>query len=203
MRAIAVIPARGGSKRLPRKNVLPVLGKPLLAWTVEAALGSRFLGPGSVYVSTEDAEIAAAARTAGAEVIDRPEALAADHVWTEPVIRHAVEMVEATGSGDGSVGGAGAGAPIELVAWMNACVPELTSADIDRAFQRVLEEGLREVISVDAEGRSHSAVRVVRRDVLFQDRLSVVFAAMPLDYMDVHTAEELEAVERRLRERSE
>ncbi len=190
MKALAVIPARGGSKRLPRKNILPVLGKPLLAWTVEAALGSRYLGPGTVYVSTEDAEIAAAARAAGAGVIDRPAELAGDAVWTEPVIRHALETAEA------------AGASPELVVWMNACVPELTSADIDRAFDRLMEEGLREVISVDAEGRSNSAVRVIRRDVLFQDRLSVGFAAMPLDYLDVHTAEDLAAVERRLRERT-
>ena len=179
--------------------MLPVLGRPLLAWTVEAALGSRFLGPGAVFVSTEDEEIADAARAAGAGVIHRPAELAGDRVWTEPVIRHAVETVEAerrSGSTPASPG-------IELVAWMNACVPELTTADIDRAFERLEAEGLREVISVDAEGRSNSAVRVVRRDVLFQERLSVVFAAMPLGYLDIHTAEELEAVEQRLREREQ
>ena len=181
MKAIAVIPARGGSKRLPRKNIHPLLGKPLLAWTVEAALGSRYLGPGSVYVSTEDAEIADVARRAGAGVIERPADLAADAVWTQPVIRHAVETV----------------------AWMNACIPERTSADIDRGFERLISQGLREVISVDAEGNAYSAVRILRRDALFQDSLSVVFAVFTLDYLDVHTTEDLAIVERRLRERSQ
>lgn len=189
MNAIAVIPARGGSKRLPRKNVAPLLGRPLIGWTIEAALGSRHLGPGSVWVSTEDAEIAAAARSAGAGVVDRPDALAGDAIWTEPVIRHAVEVVEEE---QGAV---------EQVAWMNACVPELTAADIDRAFERLVAERLREVVSVDAEGRSNSAVRVLRRETLFQDRLSVGFAVMRLDYVDIHTEEELSAAAARLEER--
>ena len=190
MKAIAVIPARGGSKRLPRKNIHPLLGKPLLAWTVEAALQSRFLGPGSVYVSTEDAEIAEVARAAGAGVIERPADLAADAVWTQPVIRHAVEVVESRGEKP------------ELVAWLNACVPERTAADIDRGFERLLADGLREVISVDAAGNAYSAVRVLRRDALFQNSLSVLFAVFQLDYLDVHTTDDLAVVERRIRERS-
>lgn len=189
MTMIAVIPARGGSKRLPRKNVAPLLGRPLIAWAIEAALGSRHLGPGAVWVSTEDAEVAAAARAAGAGVVERPAALAGDAVWTEPVIRHAVEAVEAERGA------------VEHVAWMNACVPELTAADIDRAFERLVEEGLREVVSVDAAGRSNSAVRVLRRDTLFQDRLSVGFAVLRLDYIDIHTGEDLAAAEARLKER--
>lgn len=186
---MAIIPARGGSKRLPRKNVLPLHGKPLVAWMIDAALGSRYLGPGNVFVSTEDDEIAGAARAAGAGVIERPPALAGDAVWTEPVIRHAVEEVERERG------------PLDVVAWMNACVPELTSADIDRVFERLLREELREVVSVDPEGRSNSAVRVVRRDALFQDRLSVVFAVERFDYVDVHTAADLAAAESRLKER--
>ena len=67
---IAIIPARGGSKRLPRKNILPIAGRPMLWWPVQAALGAGIFE--SVVVSTEDAEMADAARAAGAEVIDRP-----------------------------------------------------------------------------------------------------------------------------------
>lgn len=191
MNAVAVIPARGGSKRLPRKNVAALAGRPLIAWTIEAALGSRYLGPGSVYVSTEDPEIAAAAREAGAGVVERPVALAGDRVWTEPVIRHAVEVVEAEQG------------RVEHVAWMNACVPELTAADIDRAFDRLVDEGLREVVSVDASGKSNSAVRVLRRETLFQERLSVGFAVMHLDYTDIHTETDLAAAEVRLKARLE
>ena len=189
-RAIAVIPARGGSKRLPRKNVVPVLGKPLIQWTVEAALASRWLGSGNVFVSTEDDEIAAAAREAGAGVIRRPPELAGDAVWTEPVIEHAAQSVESESG------------PLGLVAWMNACVPELTADDIDRAFDRLRDERLREVVSVDMGGRSNSAIRVLRREVLGQGRLSVVFAVERLDYLDVHTIDDIAAVEARLRQRA-
>lgn len=75
--ALAVIPARGGSKRLPRKNVLPLAGRPLLEYTVNAALGSGAFE--RIVVSTDDDEIAAVARAAGAEVLSRPAALADDH----------------------------------------------------------------------------------------------------------------------------
>ena len=76
-RALAVIPARGGSQRIPRKNIVPVAGRPLLAWTVAAALGSGVID--RVIVSTDDAEIAAVAREAGADVPELRDGLA-DHV---------------------------------------------------------------------------------------------------------------------------
>lgn len=77
-RRLAIIPARGGSQRLPRKNVLDFHGRPMLAWTVAAALESKAFD--RVMVSTEDEEIAAAARAAGADVHPRSQALAADSV---------------------------------------------------------------------------------------------------------------------------
>ena len=66
---LAIIPARGGSKGIPRKNLKDLAGKPLLAWTIEQALATPGL---DVYVSTEDAEIAAVSRTAGAGSLSAP-----------------------------------------------------------------------------------------------------------------------------------
>jgi N-acylneuraminate cytidylyltransferase len=74
VRLSCLVPARGGSQRLPRKNIAPLRGRPLLAWTVEAARASALFP--EVWVSTDDAEIAAVARGAGAVVHDRPAALA-------------------------------------------------------------------------------------------------------------------------------
>jgi len=74
VRLSCLIPARGGSQRLPRKNIAPLRGRPLLQWTVEAARASALFA--DVWVSTEDAEIAGVARDAGAHVHDRPPALA-------------------------------------------------------------------------------------------------------------------------------
>lgn len=92
---IAIVPARGGSKRLPRKNVLPVMGRPALAWPIAAARDSGVFD--AIYVSTEDAEIAAAARAAGAEVLDRPPELAGDAVTLPQVCMGALDMLEAQG----------------------------------------------------------------------------------------------------------
>lgn len=87
--AIAIIPARGGSKGLPGKNIRPMCGKPLIAWTIEKALKSRHLDV--VMVSTDSPEIAAIARKHGAEVpFLRPAELASDMANSYDVIRHAL-----------------------------------------------------------------------------------------------------------------
>lgn len=89
-RFLAVVPARGGSKRLPRKNVLPLAGKPLIAWTLDAARASGVLD--DLVVSTDDPEIAEAARQAGAAVPWlRPPELATDTATSQTVLRHALE----------------------------------------------------------------------------------------------------------------
>lgn len=89
MSKIALIPARGGSKRIPRKNVKPFHGLPMIAHSIRAALRSGLFD--RVVVSTEDAEIAAVAREHGAETpFERPAELAGDHAGTVPVIQHAI-----------------------------------------------------------------------------------------------------------------
>jgi N-acylneuraminate cytidylyltransferase len=94
MRALAVIPARGGSRRIPRKNVRPMSGRPLLAWAVDLCLGSGLFT--EVIVSTDDDEIAEVARAAGARVpFRRPADLADDHASTVSVITHAVSWIDA------------------------------------------------------------------------------------------------------------
>jgi len=87
---LAVIPARGGSKRIPRKNIKPFCGKPMIAWSIEAALASGCFD--HIIVSTDDDEIAAVAKEHGAEVpFVRPAALSDDHTGTMPVIAHAID----------------------------------------------------------------------------------------------------------------
>lgn len=90
---LAVIPARGGSKRIPRKNIKLFNGKPMLAWSIEAALQSQMFD--QVLVSTDDEEIAEVARQHGAQVpFIRPAALADDHTGTSAVVRHAIDWVQ-------------------------------------------------------------------------------------------------------------
>lgn len=96
MKYLAIIPARGGSKGLPRKNVRTLCGKPLIVWTIEAAKASRRLG--RVIVSTDDEEIARISEHAGAEVpFRRPAELAQDATATEPVMLHALQAMDERG----------------------------------------------------------------------------------------------------------
>ncbi len=88
---VAVIPARGGSKGIPRKNIRDMAGKPLIAWSIEAAKKSRFID--QTVVSTEDEEIATIARSFGAEVVMRPAELATDEASTLAVLRHVINHV--------------------------------------------------------------------------------------------------------------
>ena len=85
---VAIIPARGGSKRIPRKNIVPVGGRPLLAYTLEAALST--LGRDGVFVSTDDPEIASVAQGMQVQVIKRPAEHAGDTASTEAVLLHAL-----------------------------------------------------------------------------------------------------------------
>lgn len=93
---MAVIPARGGSKRIPRKNIKLFCGKPIIAWSIEAARQSGCFD--EVIVSTDDFEIADVARRWGAGVpFMRPATLADDHTGTIPVVRHAIEWFQQVG----------------------------------------------------------------------------------------------------------
>jgi pseudaminic acid cytidylyltransferase len=99
---LAVIPARGGSKRIPRKNIKPFCGKPMIAWSIEAALQSGCFD--EVIVSTDDAEIADVARQWGAGVpFMRPAVLADDHTGTIPVVRQAIEWFRQRGKSPAEV----------------------------------------------------------------------------------------------------
>ena len=123
MSVLGLIPARGGSKGIPRKNLRELAGKPVLAWTIEAALACPLLD--RVLVSTDDDEIAAAARACGAEVpFARPAQLANDDTPDLPVYRHALETL---------------GYEFDVVAWLRPTAPLRTAEDIAAAV-RLLEE---------------------------------------------------------------
>jgi len=128
---LGLIPARGGSKSVPRKNVRELAGKPLIAWTVEAALASAL---DRVVVSTDDEEIAEVARAAGAEVpFLRPVELARDDTTDLPVYRHALAAL---------------GSEPVAVAWLRPTAPLRAVADIDAAVELLLETGADAVRSV-------------------------------------------------------
>lgn len=125
---LAVIPARGGSKRIPRKNIKLFCGKPMLAWSIEAALQSGSFD--QVIVSTDDQEIAEVAQQYGATVpFLRPQQLADDHTGTIPVIQHAIKWFNAEGHA------------VELACCLYATAPFVQAEDIRRGLQILLQTG--------------------------------------------------------------
>jgi pseudaminic acid cytidylyltransferase len=130
---LAVIPARGGSKRIPRKNIKPFCGKPMLAWSVEAALQSGCFD--QVIVSTDDAEIAEVARQCGAQVpFMRPAALSDDHTGTTAVIAHAIKWFAQQGQKPEQVCCVYATAPFVLPTDLRQGLAVLTDTGADYAF---------------------------------------------------------------------
>ena len=92
--SICIIPARGGSKRIPRKNVKPFNGTPIIEVTIKKLLDFNFFN--HIFVSTEDDEIAEVAKAAGAAIIERPNKLADDFTTTRQVIAHGIKAIDAT-----------------------------------------------------------------------------------------------------------
>jgi N-acylneuraminate cytidylyltransferase len=151
--AIGFIFARGGSKGLPGKNVRLLAGKPLIAHAVEAALGSQALD--RVMVSTDDPEIAEAARAAGAEIpFMRPAELASDTSPEWLSWRHAVTWLDEQGILPQTFVTVPATAPLRLPSDIDACVARFAQGDVDVVFT-VTESGANpyfNLVSLDGQG---------------------------------------------------
>lgn len=133
---LAVIPVRGGSKGIPRKNLRPIAGRPLVAWTIAQALAARNeLAPETdlrVIVSTDDEELAEISRQAGAEVpFLRPAELAQDTTATEPVIEHALAWARADGFAPDAVMLLQATSPLRLPGTIARAVREFLDSDAE------------------------------------------------------------------------
>jgi len=132
---IAVIPARGGSKRIPRKNIRLFAGKPIIAYSIAAALDSGMFD--RVIVSTDDAEIGQVAVSCGAEVpFHRPSQLSDDHTGTNAVVNHAIQWVNDTGG------------RVSHACCVYATAPFVQASDLRRGFEVLLSSGKAFAFSV-------------------------------------------------------
>lgn len=127
---LAIIPARGGSKRLPRKNVLELAGKPLIAWTIQAALQSKYID--KVLVTSDDDEILQVSKAFGASIITRPMHLAQDISTSFDAIKHAIENTE----------------KYDYIILLQPTSPLRTSQHIDEAIQLLKNKNANAIISV-------------------------------------------------------
>jgi CMP-N-acetylneuraminic acid synthetase len=155
MNSLGVIPARGGSKSVPRKNIALLHGMPLIAYTIEAAQRSHSLT--HFVVSSEDPEIIAVAKQYGAPVpFVRPAELATDEAPSLPVVQHAVREMEGLH-----------GITYDIIVLLQPTTPLRQPEDIDAAIRKLVDTGADSVISVCDVGAYHPA----RMRQIVDDRL--------------------------------
>jgi CMP-N,N'-diacetyllegionaminic acid synthase len=130
---LSIIPARGGSKGLLRKNIINLAGKPLIAWTIEASLKSKYIT--KTIVSSEDGEILETSIKYGAEIIRRPDDLASDTATSESVVKHAIDYLKYKGE------------EFDIVILLQPTSPLRNSKDIDSAFEVMFNSEATAVIS--------------------------------------------------------
>lgn len=136
---VAIIPARGGSKGLPDKNIKDLLGLPLIAHSILDAKESRYIS--DIFVSTDSAKIAEVSISYGAKVIERPENLATDTATSEAALIHALDYIETTGC------------CVDLVVFLQCTSPVRTGKDIDLSIQTIYEANADSLVSVSPSHR--------------------------------------------------
>lgn len=149
---IAIIPARGGSKRIPRKNIKEFCGKPMIAWSIEAAKASGCFD--RVLVSTDDQEIADTAQQWGAEVpFMRPPELSDDYTGTIPVIRHAIEWLQKKEG------------PVDYACCIYATAPFVTTQDVQKGWALISEGTIDYAFSVTSYAFPiQRAIKITQQD---------------------------------------
>ena len=174
MRIAAIIPARGGSTRLKRKNIHPVWGKPMLSWSIRACQASKHIS--DIYVSTEDEEILKVAEEYGAKAIERPPELADNLTFKQYAIIQAVKNLTYRP---------------DYVISIQANSPEMSAVDLDKAIEKIIEHDRSEIFSVNPELIQNAAFRVMKYDYVFQETISTRSGVYVTDYVDVHSIEDV------------
>ena len=182
-KVVAIIPARGGSKRLERKNIYPIWGKPMLYWAIKAAKESEHIT--DVWVTTEDEEIKRIALESGASVHTRDPELSQDHVYKMEAIRSAASFIERKHFKP------------EIIVSLQANSPEITGVILDNAIESFVINDRNELISVDDELMMNAAFRIMKNWYVYQRDLSTKTGAFICDVHDVHTIEDVKFIEKR------
>jgi CMP-N,N'-diacetyllegionaminic acid synthase len=133
MRIVCIIPARGNSKGIPKKNLLPLANKPLLQWSISQALDSKLVD--EVYVSSDSAEILTLAKKLGAKGIKRPADISGDTASSESALIHAYEEIKGAGK-------------IDYIVFLQATSPVRKKTDIDDAIKKIQAEHADSLLSV-------------------------------------------------------
>lgn len=134
LKIVSIIPARGGSKGIPNKNIINIAGKPLIGWTIEQSINTNSIN--KTYVTTNDSKIAEISKEYGAEIIWRPENLSGDIATSESAILHALDYLKSTGTLEP-----------DYVVFLQATSPLRKPDDIQKAIDRIIVDGADSLFS--------------------------------------------------------
>ncbi len=182
MRIIAIIPARGGSKRLKKKNIILLKGKPLISYTIKACKQSKKID--DIYVSSDDDEILTVSEKYGAKPLKRESNTSDDETPKIVAIRSVLkqEKLQSDGKPD-----------IIIIPQANS--PEINSKEIDKGIDFMIKHNLWEVMSANSNGVQNAAFRIIRADKIENNFLSAHCGFVIFDCADIHTIEDLNKLE--------
>lgn len=153
-KVLGIIPARGGSKRLPKKNILELCNKPLISWSIEAGLNSKYID--KILVTTDDNEIKNISKKYNIEIIDRPLSLAMDTSSTFEALEHAISMIEEK---------------YEYIVLLQPTSPLRKYFHIDEAFELLISKDADAIISVSKMDHSPLWSNTLPKDNCMKDFL--------------------------------
>ena len=177
MKILAVIPAKGSSKRLPKKNIYPVNGKPMIYWAIKACQDSEY--DIDVWVNTDSEEVATIARDCGAKIHYRDDHLLDPELYKQEIIMSTTEFVSKKHYNP------------DIVVSLQANSPEVKGEHLDKGIEILINNNKHEIFSVDSDLMQNSAFRIMRGEYVFQKYLSTYCGVMICDLIDVHTKEDL------------
>ena len=178
---VAIIPARGNSKRFKNKNIYKIKNKPMIVYTIDACKNSNLIK--HIFVSSENKRILEISKKNKANTIDRPKNLSKDEVFKMEVIKHALLEIEKK-----------LGKKASLVASLQANSPEILSKDIDNSIMKLITNDLNEVISTDRNLNSNAAIRIMKRETVFQNTLSTYLGCIKTNINDIHYKSDIKKI---------
>lgn len=165
MKILAIIPARGGSKTIPKKNIVDLAGRPLIAWSIEQAKLSKFIS--EVYVTSDSEEILEIAKICGAQTILRPKEISGDTATSESALLHALSQIKERP---------------DYVVFLQATAPLRKPDDIDNAIKKIIKDNADSLLSLT---ESREFIWKKSRDK---------FVSLTFDYKDRKRHQDLDAI---------
>jgi CMP-N-acetylneuraminic acid synthetase len=178
---VAIISARGNSKRLKNKNILNIFGKPMIYWTIKAIKKSKYVK--DFYVSSESEKILNVSKKYNVKTIKRNKKLSKFNVVKLDVVKDAIRKISKKRKPS-------------LIVSLQGNSPEIKSFHIDKLIKHLIKYNLNEVVSVDNNFNQDAAIRVMKYNALFSKNLSTHLGFVVTNLKDIHYKKDLNSLKK-------